>query len=247
VGSATYVFSSWSDGRAQTHDIVAGSTAGTYTATFTQVTAPPGPVAAYGFEEGTGTTTADASGSGNQGSISGATWTTAGRFGRALTFDGSNDRININDSSSLDLTNAMTIEAWVYPTALSGWRTVLLKESTSGLAYALYAHDNAPRPAAYVRGGSVDQSITGVSQLPLNAWTHLAATFGASTLRLYVNGSLVRTGSVSGTIAASSLPLRIGGNAPWGEYFAGRIDEVRIYNRALSQAEIQGDMNRPVP
>jgi len=101
--------------------------------------------------------------------VAGATWTTAGRAGQALSFDGVNDRININDSASLDLIGGMTLEAWVYPTALSGWHTVIMKERTGGLVYALYAHDNAPRPAVYIRVGSVDVEVAGISPLSLNA------------------------------------------------------------------------------
>jgi hypothetical protein len=158
-----------------------------------------------------------------------------------------NDRVNINDSASLDLTTGMTLEAWVYPTTLSGWRTVILKETTSDLVYALYAHDNAQRPSAYIRVGGVDVSVVGTFALPLTTWSHLATTYDGATLCLYVNGVQVGSRAVSGTIAVSTGRLRIGGNAIWGEWFAGRIDEVRIYNRALSPAEIQTNMTTPVP
>jgi hydrogenase maturation factor HypE len=86
----------------------------------------------------------------------------------------------------------------------------------------------------------------GTSQLPLNAWTHLAATFNGSTLILYVNGVQVGSRAVSGAILTSTGALRIGGNSVWGEFFQGRIDEIRIYNRALTQPEIQTDMTRPI-
>ncbi len=213
-------------------------------------TAPPpatGVVAAYAFSEGSGTTTSDRSGNGNTGTLSGTTWTTAGLAGVGLSFDGVNDRVDVNDSASLDLTGGMTLEAWVYPTVLSGWRTVVLKERPGGLAYALYAHDNAPKPAAYVRIGSADVSVVGVSALPLHTWTHLATTYDGATLRLYVNGIEVGSRAVTGIIQVSTGRLRIGGNAVWSEWFAGQIDEVRIYNRGLSAAEIQADMVTPVP
>ena len=168
------------------------------------------------------------------------------RPARALSFDGVNDRININDAASLDLTGGMTLEAWVYPTALSGWRTVFMKERAGGLVYALYAHDNVPQPAAYVRVGGVEWRVAGVSPLPLNTWTYLATTYDGATLRLYVNGRRSEQGR-RGRIQVSTGRLRIGGNAVWGEWFAGRIDEVRIYNRALTPAEIQADMATPVP
>ncbi len=85
-----------------------------------------------------------------------------------------------------------------------------------------------------------------VGSVPLNAWTHLAAAYGGGSLRLYVNGTLASTLALSGSMPASASPLRIGGNAVWPEWFAGLVDEVRVYNRALTQPEIQSDMNTPV-
>jgi len=208
---------------------------------------PSGLVAYYGFDEGSGTSVTDGSGSGNGGTISGATWTPIGRYGSALSFDGSNDIVSVPDAASLDLTTALTLEAWVYPTALSGWRTVLQKDVPGELSYSLYAHDNVPRPAGYVRVGTASQSVAGAAALPLNAWTHLAFTYDGATLRLYQNGEQVGSRALTGAITTSSLPLTIGGNAAWGEHFAGRIDEVRLYNRALTAAEIAADMAGPTP
>lgn len=213
-------------------------------------TIPPpstGLVAAYAFNEGSGTVTSDRSGNGNTGTLSGATWTTAGHAGAALSFNGTTNRVNVNNSASLGLTSGMTLEAWVYPTALSSWRTVILKEGSGGLVFALYAHDNVPTPAAYVRVGGVDVRVAGLSPLPLNTWTHLATTYDGTTLRLYVNGGQVGSQAASGAIQVSTGLLRLGGNAVWGEWLAGRIDDVRIYNRALTAAEIQADMATPVP
>ncbi|HLC42884.1 MAG TPA: LamG-like jellyroll fold domain-containing protein [Methylomirabilota bacterium] len=205
--------------------------------------APAGLVAAYGFDVG-GATLTDLSGNGHTGTISGATWTAAGRFGGALSFNGASNLVTVNDSNLLDLTTGMTLEAWVQPTALSGWRTVVIKERPGNLAYALYANTTSNRPSSEIATpGNVD--ARGSAQLPLNSWSHLAATYNGSTLSLYINGSLVSSKAVSGAIAGSALPLRIGGNSVWGEYFQGLIDEVRVYNRALSQAEIQSDMNTP--
>ena len=71
--------------------------------------------------------------------------------------------------------------------------------------------------------------------MPLNVWSHLAATYDGATLRLFVNGAQAASQAFTGSIATSTGVLRIGGNGVWGEYFQGRIDEVRIYNRALTQ------------
>jgi Concanavalin A-like lectin/glucanases superfamily len=82
--------------------------------------------------------------------------------------------------------------------------------------------------------------------LHLNKWTHVAATSNGSTQRLYANGVQVASRSQTGSASASSNPFRIGGSVIRREYFAGSIDEVRIYNRALTATEIQADMKTPV-
>ncbi len=208
----------------------------------------PGLVAAYAFDEGTGTTTNDASGVGNTGTTSATTWI-AGHTGNALSFDGASSWVTIPDSPSLDLTTGMTVEAWVKPTALSGWRCVVLKETAltpQTLAYGLYANNNAPQPAATIRAGAADSTATGTAGLALNAWTHVAMTYDGATLRMFVNAVQVGSTPVTGAMVTSASPLRIGGNSMWGEYFSGAIDDVRVYNRALSTTEVQTDMNTPV-
>jgi hypothetical protein len=130
----------------------------------------------------TGTTVADKSPYGNVGTISSASWATAGKFGKSLSFNGSTSWITVNDSTSLDLSTGMTIEAWIYPTALSGWRAVIMKEASSNEIYSLYA--NPPQVATVTSGGLANVSTT---SLPLNTWTHLAGTYDGVTQRLYVN------------------------------------------------------------
>jgi hypothetical protein len=92
-------------------------------------TQPTGLVAAYAFNEGTGTAVTDSSGNNNTGTIgSGVTWTTQGRYGSALVFNGTSGRVTVNDAASLRLTNGMTLEAWVNPSVVSGtWRDVIYK------------------------------------------------------------------------------------------------------------------------
>ena len=72
------------------------------------------------------------------------------------------------------------------------------------------------------------------SALPANTWSHLAFTYNGSVMRLYVNGVEVANQTRTGSAVVSTGALKIGGNAIWGEWFAGLIDEVRIYNRALT-------------
>src|SRR5207247_6816835 len=105
---------------------------------------------------------------------------------------------------------------------------------------------NSSRPAAGAILGGVYGEVYGTTALTANTWSHLAATYDGATIRLYVNGVQVASRAQTGAIATSTNPLQIGGDSLYGQYFAGRIDEVRLYNRALSAAQIQSDMNTPV-
>ena len=210
------------------------------------ITAPStGLVAAFGFEENTGTSTLDSSGTGNNGTVANATWSTAGRFGNALSFNGTNATVNVADAASLDLTNGMTVEAWVNPASLTLGRLIVIKEGATDISYALMASNGANMPAGWVRTAAGTAGATGTTALPLNTWTHVAATYDATTIRFYVNGTQVATQARTGAITTSTNVLRIGGSA-FGSYFSGLIDEVRVYNRALTAAEITTDMNTQI-
>lgn len=209
--------------------------------------AAQGPVAEWHFNEGSGTTVANAVAGGlHGGGLNGAAWTAEGRYGAALTFDGVNDWVTVADHPALDLTTNATLMAWVYPTALSNWRTVVMKEFPGEASYYL---SSAPGDVANGGGriGGVYYNISGGVQLPLNAWTHLAMTYDGANIRVYRNGALVATRAQTGSFDQSNSPLRFGGNATWSsEFWQGRIDEVRLYNRALSAAEIATDRDTPI-
>jgi PKD repeat protein len=242
LGGTAYAWQSWSDGGAQSHNIIANAAAA-YTATYQAM--PPGTgglAAAYSFDEGLGTSAADASGNGNTGTIGSATWIPTGKFSNALSFNGTTALVTVNDSASLDLTTGMTLEAWVYPTAgESAWRDVIYKGPND--TYYLEGSSDSGAPAT---GGTFAGPLYGTSALPLNVWSHLAATFDSTNLRLYVNGVQVSSTPVFGQIGTSTGALTIGGDALYGQHFAGRIDEVRIYNTALNASQIQTDMATPI-
>ena len=138
----------------------------------------------------------------------------------------------------------MTLEAWVNPTTISSvWRDVIFKANDN--YYLEATSTNGGRPGT---GGTFSGNpLYGTVALTVNTWTHLACTYDGSTLRLYVNGTQVSSRAQTGTMATSSNPLQIGGDSLFGQYFRGSIDEVRVYNRALSATEIQPDMNTPLP
>ena len=220
-----------------------------------------GLVAALGFEETGNTNVDDTSVVGATGTIRGAL-RVPGKIGNALFFDGVNDWVTFADTtgSAIDLGTGMTIEAWVNPgSQMTDWNTVVLKERGAGnLSYGLYAHDGFPQPsgfnspAGYTRTNPVanttDRAVRTNAPLPINQWTHLATTYDGANMRLYVNGVLVSTQPQTGSLSVSNGALRIGGNNVFagGEFFHGLIDEVRIYNRALTVDQIQADMVRPI-
>jgi hypothetical protein len=137
----------------------------------------------------------------------------------------------------------MTLSAWIRPTAAqAGWRTILARQTD---VYFLMAGNGTGtlRPdGGGTFGGSVSD-LGSPTDAPLNAWTHVATTYDGATLRLFVNGTQVSAQAVTGAVATTTNPLWIGGNQPYGEYFQGLIDDVRVYNRALTAADIQNDMN----
>ena len=208
-----------------------------------------GLVAAYSFDEGTGAGVSDVSGSRNNGTASGTTWSANGRFGKALSF-GSSAMVTIPDSASLHLTSGMTLEAWVNPASLNGsWMNLIFKPngnpSTTNPSYLLQGcSPSASAPSVYINAAT--SNLTAPVALPVNTWSHVAATYDGLTLNFFINGLLVATRVQTGAMTPSTDALTIGGNSYSGQNWTGLMDEVRIYNRALSAVEIHTDMNLPV-
>ena len=246
-GSSSANFTASAAGVSSTQTAVLTATLGTsatVSLTLQSTTTVSGLVAAYGFSEGSGSTVTDVSGNGNTGHLQGATWTTSGKYGSALVFNGS-ALVTINDSASLHLSTGMTLEAWVKPSTVSNaWRDVIYKGNDAYFLEGTSTTNSVPAGGATV--GSADTVIYGSSALAANTWAHLALTYGGSAIRLYVNGVQVSIHWVSGTIMTSTNPLQIGGDSLWGQHFNGTIDEVRVYNVALTESQIQSDMNTPV-
>jgi bacillopeptidase F (M6 metalloprotease family) len=112
------------------------------------------------------------------------------------------------------------------------------------LAYALYASDGS-KPRGEILTTAYN-TAAGTAALPLNAWSHIASTYDGKNQRFFLNGTQVKVTTITGSLPNTANPLRIGGNAIWGEYFSGLIDEVRVYNRALSESELKVDMGAAV-
>jgi hypothetical protein len=205
-----------------------------------------GPVADYSFDEGSGETVEDLTGNGHTATLQGADWTTHGRYGGALDFKAANeDFVSIPASAAFNGTEELTVEAWVRPTASSGWGGILMKEregTGARYSYALYQHDEGAGARFH---DSEEGELASPSQsLPPDAWTHLAITDNGAASHLYVNGELVDT--MPALPIEGNGEIRLGGNDVFGDYFSGRIDELRLYDRTLTPAEVAVDMESPL-
>jgi regulation of enolase protein 1 (concanavalin A-like superfamily) len=244
--AAPYAFT-WSSVSAGTYTIKAvaydnaGASASSATATVsvTAANATPsnGLVGAYSLDEGTGSVAGDSAGVVPSGTITNATWT-AGRLGQALSFAG-NGEVNLGD---VDFSGQLTVEGW--------FQTKSLYAGTCG-SFVMKVHDYGFELCDGQLAGAVGandawtaRALVTLTSADLNTWKHAAMTYDGTSVRLYINGTLVST--VSGAHTSTNYPLLFGHWSTGSEYWNGLIDEVRLYSRALTQAEIQTDMNTPV-
>ncbi|RKY35584.1 MAG: hypothetical protein DRP73_04560 [Candidatus Omnitrophota bacterium] len=184
----------------------------------------------------------DSSGMGNNGTPYLGANTTSGLVGRAGSFLGIQDRVIIDDASSLDIQNELTIECWIQITVnhSNSWCTMIRKNNAYGLEWG---DAGTNRPAFIIwKGGGGSVRLDG-SAVSLNEWHYLAATYDGSEMRLYIDGNLDNTLSTSGQIATSSATLNLGA---WVlEWYRGLIDELKIYRLALPEDEILRHYENP--
>jgi hypothetical protein len=199
------------------------------------------------LNEGSGASAADSSGNGNQGTVDGATWV-SGHAGSALRFNGTSDRVTVPSSSSLS-PSSVTASAWVRADSSPGdWRVFLFKGVTDCLAasYALKSSGAGGLVFSISDGTTNVFSPDAGSGVWDGAWHLVTGTYDGAHVRLYVDGALV---------GATATTITIGYGLPDGDdlvighpvnacgqssQFAGDIDEVQIWGRALSGAEILG-------
>ena len=225
-----------------------------------------GLVGYWKFDEGSGTTTVDSSGNGNVGNLqNGPTWVD-GKRGKALSFDGVDDYTTIENNTNLDPhTSDWTISAWVNIGKLVGGGytpygfVIVDKRQTEGdRSLTLLAHWGASATSQARFGFIFDGSNQAVgARSPLMnvfGWHYVAGVRRGGDLYVYVDGSeygpnnFFERGSnlTANTDVSSSTPIHFAHHGAWQLYYNGTIDEVRIYDRALGQQEIQEEMSASV-
>jgi glucose/arabinose dehydrogenase len=232
LSGTTYNFSTWSDNGSQTHTITAPQNTETYTANFQAVSSGPTPLLGYALDETSGTTATSAFGTNNLSLANGPVWSTQGRYNGALSFDGSNDRAT---GSSVTIPGTFTVMGWIFNPTNSPYETVL----TIGSNRDMYVNNGV----LGFYDGTNDRSFG--SAMSTNAWHHVSIVSTGTQQLAYVDG--VQAGSpVNTTLGSYSGNVQLGAWINGGSYFdflSGRLDDVRIYNSALTQSEIQSAMN----
>jgi prepilin-type N-terminal cleavage/methylation domain-containing protein len=221
-----------------------------------------GLVGYWSFDEGTGTIVYDLSGYGNNGTLLDASSTNAdgntppqwitGKIGGALSFDGVDDYVNIPDNPSLDINKSITVITYVYPTAptLTYFRSFVSKYYTvnqrtyqlnvdEGYTSELLGQETFQFWISCCDGVTRDHVEALAAR---NVWQHVSGVYdySARNLAIYVNGEpkQKKTTSIVG-IATNDLSLYVGSNPNQVRFWQGIVDEVRLYNRVLSDAEIK--------
>ncbi len=200
--------------------------------------ATAGLISHWAFDEGSGGIATDSAGP-NAGSLhNGAAWV-GGRQNGALRFDGVNDYVNIPHHASLDLSNAFTISLWFQPSErinASSPRFDLLKKEAA--YWILFNYPQRDGKLVFALNGGIPIAKSATADWPAAQWVHVGAVHDEASMRIYINGRLEGAVATAIVPANSKVPVEIGGNSDQGIYFRGAMDEVRIYGRALSAAEI---------
>jgi phosphodiesterase/alkaline phosphatase D-like protein len=164
---------------------------------------------------------------------------------RAARFDGNDDWTEVRDSASLDLTNAITLEAWIKPDAIpaaGGWASVVSKPESYSLQF------NGPQlEFTLIQNGNRRRLLAPSGAVVAGRTYHAVATYDGATQRLYLNGTQVASRAQSGSASVTTWPLALGSWNGYAESFRGTIDEVAVYNTTLSAARVSAHYTAGAP
>lgn len=204
-------------------------------------TAPSDPIAYWKCNEGSGTTAADSSGSGLNGTLVNASWAPGQPGRQALQLNGTNAYVQVGNPPQLTMTAALTVAAWVNPSGPGSDSTyggiIVSKEAE----YAVSRDPQGNINWAFANAQPGWKWTNTGSTIPLNQWTHVAITYDNGLVNSYINGALVHSYSANGLIGSTDpnhQDFRIGGRQVGTQFFQGLIDEVMMFARALNAREI---------
>ena len=194
------------------------------------------------FDDGGGTTAADSSGNGLTATLYNSPVWTAGKIGDAVNFLGGSDYVSVPDSPSLGGMSALTVSAWAYLTNGTAQQVIASKRHSGSpyYSYILSVANNNPSFGVVNSSSAEATASDNTASVPNNQWFFLVGVYDGSQVYIYLNGSLIGWQSaLTGTVFDSNGNLNFGVGATPGTSLDGKVDDVRIYNRALSATEIQ--------
>lgn len=199
-----------------------------------------GLVGYWSFDEGVGATAADHSANKLDGRLEGPRWV-EGRHGRALRFDG-DDSVEVEGSPALQITGDITIAAWVRkgrPNEGKRWDAIVSKTPGKWDYELLTSKSRSDELAFYSKPCQPSEVYSG-KPIPSGTWRHVAVTRAGSALKMYLDGELAGATTMSGTFPVNEGALQIGQDGPKRQNgMIGEIDEVFLYQRALTEVEIE--------
>ena len=197
------------------------------------------------FEEGSGDTVKDQA-SGLSGMISGADWTENGKIGGGMEFTAGDNFVEFPADPVLDITEAITMEAWVYANQVQGDSGVMGRRTGGNAGGYCMQWTNAMFETWMHKGGWQGTRGMQTLQPDTEEWHHIAAVYTGSEVIQYVDGEVDAKLALSGALDSQEEVFRIGQAQTGLESMFGIIDEVAVYSRALSADEITTDMNQGV-
>jgi len=199
------------------------------------------------FDEGSGDKISDDSMYSNHGALVGKAEWVAGKSGKGIVFNINGDSVIVKNSDSLGMTTAITMEMWV---KLGGGAEIKQAGIEKGSAWIDGEYNLAP----LYNAGSIlqikdlpadcaDQNVG--SNIQDNAWHFIAGTWDGTAIKLYIDGNLDKEMPCAGTILTNTEPMFIGARGGTARFIIGALDEIKVYNYALSAEELARDMENP--
>jgi hypothetical protein len=203
------------------------------------------PLSYWRLGETSGTTAADVTGkhpgSYVNGTLLGQGSLLTGDANPSASFDGVNDHVRVANTTALQIGTPLSLETWIRPTSIpatGAFASVLTKAESYSLQF------NGPRlELTIMQAGARKRLQAPAGAIVAGQTYHVVGTYDGTTQRLYVNGALVASAALTGAASSSTNPLVIGSWTGTNEFFAGRVDEVAVYTKALTATQVQTHYN----
>lgn len=201
-----------------------------------------GPIAYWKLDETTGSTASDEIGDNDGTLVNGPVWTD-GEVGNALSFDGVDDYVGVADDAALDISGEqITVSAWIRADRIDERQVIVAKNAYGANSWILEINPvdfGNGKINFYIDLSGFDGNFGSNTAVAVGDWCHVVGVYDGSEKKIYINGQLDASQAISGAIPTNDQPVRIGGGGNMSRYFDGSIDEVAVYDRALSAGEVE--------